>query len=116
MNSKWNQERRKLLYTELKMHFGPAHKWPKRKPDGLDEILERMAKHFTEECGKNITPRAIDQQLQWALTKEKQVGHSSHTTCLMFNKVAAKEVGFIDNSYFPSYMLMEMRNKKSIKD
>src|SRR5262245_42634500 len=91
---KWTQELRKIMYARLVMEFGSYDGWGhSRSPSDTAryrEVLKEIARYFSNLTGNSFAPTAVDQQINWACTKQSDV-KAGHARTFILNKVAAVE-------------------------
>ncbi len=105
----WTHERRKDLYTKVIKEVGAFSTWtgaraPLSKKEKYDALLWDLSDQFRRETGEIISPAAVEQQIDWAITKQKEMKDQSHVRNFILNKAAALEVGFLSTADLPGYM------------
>lgn len=103
---KWTHDRRVKLYKLLMAYHGKYKYWSNTTTPGNNNLrelkysqtLKEIAKHFSEIEGVEFSPLAIQQQINFAITKQKTLETAFRLTQLQ-NIVAALEAGFLENSH-----------------
>lgn len=100
---------RKMLYASLLAEFGAHRTWkgsryPTDKRQQFRSAMRKLAGIFSELAKKNITPEAVEQQVDWAITVQKDIKSQGHARQFILNKAAALEIGFIVASDLPGFM------------
>jgi hypothetical protein len=107
---KWTQELRKVVYARITMEFGTYETWGGEQPKGqgtrYQEVLKELAAYISTLSGKTIEHTAVDQQIAWAITKQKSI-RAGHVRQFVMNKAAALEMGFLTGPELPHFMLAE---------
>jgi hypothetical protein len=116
---KWTQELRKIVYARITMEFGPHHQRngktvPEGKGERYREVLVELTKYLSILTGETFGPRAIEQQVNWAVTTQEAVTSSGHARQYFMNKAAALEMGFIQSSELPEYMLSDATDSDNV--
>jgi hypothetical protein len=88
------------LYGFLLGRFGQYRKWQARaNPNGdkaaFRRALEEIATRLSKQVNYRFPPKAVQQQLEWAITSQAKVDRR-HLRSFWLNKAAAVEVGFLD--------------------
>jgi len=112
---KWTQEMRRKLYSRLVKDFGPydvgeAKIKPKDKQVQFHNVLAELAMQFSKEAGHFILASAVQAQINWATTSQKEMLDQSHIRNFVLNKAAALDAGFISASELPTHMTCEFGN------
>src|SRR5574341_1163312 len=105
----WTQEMRKAMYARLLSEFGPHKSWkgsrrPTDKTEQFQKALEELATQFSQQSGRIITPDAVENQIDWGITVQKEMKDQSHVRNFILNKAAALDVDFITSADLPEYM------------
>ena len=103
---KWTHGLRVKLYELLMVYHGKYKYWGKVTTPGKNNLreskypqtLKKIAEHFSETEGVEFSPLAVQQQVNFAITKQKTLETPFRLTQLQ-NVVAALEVGFLENSH-----------------
>jgi hypothetical protein len=124
-NIVWTYEMRKMLYASLLAEFGPHHTWhgsryPTDRRTDFQGVLRKLAAAFSIVSGKEITPEAVEQQVDWGITVQKEMKSQGHVRNFILNKAAALEVGFVTTSDLPNFMTVRAaggaKTRKEILD
>jgi hypothetical protein len=83
---------------------GKVRATPPDKRQQFNGAMRRLAVIFSELAKRDITPEAVEQQVDWAITVQKEIRNQGHARQFILNKAAALEVGFIVASDLPGYM------------
>jgi hypothetical protein len=105
----WTDEMRKSMYARLLHEFGPHREWagsrsPTDKKVQFKAILAELAAQFSKQVGKTIRPSAVEQQMDWGITIQKEMRSKGHVRTFILNKAAALEANFISYNDLPQYM------------
>ena len=103
---KWTHDLRVKLYELLMVYHGKYKYWGKITTPGKNNLreskypqtLKKIAEHFYETELVEFSPLAVQQQVNFAITKQKTLETPFRLTQLQ-NVVAALEVGFLENSH-----------------
>jgi hypothetical protein len=110
----WTQDMRKAMYARLYMEFGPHSEWDPRSPiknkDRYPAVLKELAEYFSKTLDKEISPDAVKNQIDWGITRQKEMKDRSGIRNYILNKSAALEVGFIATASLPGYMLVKPKD------
>jgi len=105
---KWTQELRKIMYARLVMEFGSYDTWGNsRSPSDTARfkvVLRELATYFSDLTGESFEPTAVDQQVNWACTKQSDV-KAGHARTFILNKAAALEMGFLKSADLTKHLL-----------
>jgi hypothetical protein len=101
--------------------FGPHNSWsgsraPTNKKKQFRDTLAKLASEFSEETGSAVTPEAVENQLDWGITIQKEMKDQSHVRNFILNKAAALEVNFITSSDLPELMSVKPTAKVVVPD
>jgi hypothetical protein len=96
----WTNREREFLYSYLLTGFGPYRNWHARaNPHGnkalFETVLKEIAERLSDQANYRFTTKAVQQQLEWAITTQQKVNRR-HIRSFLLNKAAAVEVGFLD--------------------
>jgi len=111
INWKKHPEFRRELYRAIVHKFIPYHEWecesrPSRKDrEKYDLFIEDMTRYFASKSRITPTPTkeelknslSVQQQIDWATTKQKPKMTKYQTKTYLLNIAAAIEEGFISN-------------------
>ena len=91
---KWTQTLRTVLYARLVMEFGPHDAWGHQSyPDGCKdryhEVLKELADYFEGITGKKFEWTAVQQQIDWAWTRQK--GVKANHACLLYTSPSPRD-------------------------
>lgn len=100
---------RRLLYACLLSEFGPHRDWsgsryPRDRRTEFHALLTKLAGVFSTLTGKTITRDAVEQQVDWGITVQKEIKSNGHARAFIMNKAAALDVGFITTADLPAFM------------
>lgn len=102
----WTHEMRRDLYKCISKEFGPYRHWKgARRPPGkkleFEAFLRDVAARLSKQARRQITPGAVDSQVAWAITSQRDISNQSHARNFILNKAAALEVYFLEATDLP---------------
>jgi len=100
----WNTLTYTQMFKNLMKKFGPFETWNGPKPpdkDGYDRFCEIFAETIGAKSGG-----AVNVQIAWITTKQKQVKHS-HMSTFLIGKAVAIDTGFLKNKDLPKKLKCE---------
>lgn len=105
---KWTPERQRMLYRELTARYGPYREWYSRNCPFEGELGDYV--NFLDSIRFIVgadSIRAVQNQIDWAITGQTSTTNKGHARCLFMNKVMAFEEGFIDTDFMPTMAELE---------
>jgi hypothetical protein len=70
----------------------------------FEKALGELAAQSSQQTDRTITPDALENQIDWGITAQREMRDQSHARNYILNKAAALEVGFITSADLPEYM------------
>lgn len=109
----WTQEMRLHLYRQLTRDFGPHRTCRAHYPNPGEwkrvyyGALRKIRNDFQRRFGQQPSIGAIENQVAFALTRQRRTVNRGYFANLILNKVAALEAGFITRDELPEYATFE---------
>jgi hypothetical protein len=105
----WTYDMRTLLYACLRAEFGPHYMWkgsryPRDRRAEFNNLLDRLSLVFSTLTGREITKEAVEAQVDWAITVQRELKGAGHVRNFILNKAAALDAGFITRADLPQTM------------
>ena len=115
MIKKWTKENRELLFKRVYQEFGSVENWQSRTnptgdKDDYVNFLSDMSVAFSTLTRKNVSPKGVKQQIDWAVQhSQKSCQSRGHVYNFIMNRAAAIEAGVIKSSDLPEMALFEVK-------
>jgi len=98
---------RRFIWATVSSRFGSIDTWGGNRPKGCkgkwDEMLNDISTYLRNR-GKIVSIKAINQQIEWGITRQVNIKHSHNATWVL-NHAYAYEAGVIKYSDFPKNMM-----------
>jgi hypothetical protein len=92
------------IWSVLRVGTG---KYPRGKKDLYEKALKQISEFISALSGQRFEWTAVQQQVDWATSKQSSVNTQHFARQFILNKAAALETGFLSADDLPSLMLME---------
>lgn len=112
----WSGETYSSLYFQLVKKFGPLSGWRNSRcpSEAKREAYEAFLTSFAKVIGAK-SARAVQQQIEWAVTRQETGASCSLNALLFRNKTYALDAGFITHDLLPTYSHHNYREPSKLK-
>lgn len=81
-------------------------RYPRDNKARFDEVKDQLAKYFSEMAGRTISAGAVDNQLAFAVTGQRELTNAGFARNFILNAAAALEVGFTSSADLPGHIVL----------